>query len=253
MARTDEHDERTQQATARRLAELKRRGLRPRSADLTHALVALAGMAALGLCGHALLTATRQMTAALLSVQPAVPGDLDAVGSDLGAAIRPLAGMVVPLAGVMVVLAITANMVQVGFRAAGERIGPDFGRLLPGAGLKRMLSRRSLVRLVMALAKLTAVVGIGWWTVAESIEGILGAGGTAAGSLPGRAGELVLRLGLRVAAALAGLAVLDWLYQRWEFAQQHKMTPREVAEDLRRAATHEAMAGRRGAGKGYDG
>src|SRR5690606_36303469 len=46
-------------------------------------------------------------------------------------------------------------------------------------------------------------------------------------------GRLVFRLGLWIGIAMLGLALLDFLYQRWEFEQSIRMTRQEVKEELR--------------------
>ncbi|MCY2929246.1 MAG: EscU/YscU/HrcU family type III secretion system export apparatus switch protein [Planctomycetota bacterium] len=41
--------------------------------------------------------------------------------------------------------------------------------------------------------------------------------------------------------ALLGLGVLDWLYQRWQFRRDHRMTPRELAEELQSTQTYKKL------------
>ena len=63
---TDESGERTEQPTPLRLAEARRRGLVPRSGELSSAVVVLGAVSVFALFGPRLLGGLAQMTAALL-------------------------------------------------------------------------------------------------------------------------------------------------------------------------------------------
>jgi flagellar biosynthetic protein FlhB len=49
-----------------------------------------------------------------------------------------------------------------------------------------------------------------------------------------QAGHLILGLGLKLAAIFVVLAVLDYMYQRWQYRQDLRMTKQEVREEMKR-------------------
>jgi flagellar biosynthetic protein FlhB len=126
-------------------------------------------------------------------------------------------------------------MVQVGMLASSKTIRPDFGRIGLGRGMGRLFSGRSLVRGAMACAKVAVVVGIAFWAFGPALPRIASCGARSAAGLAAEVGSLAGDLAMRILPALAGLAVLDWLYQRWRHRRDLMMTPREVREDMRRA------------------
>jgi len=227
----DDFGDRTEQPTPLRLKEARRRGQVARSADVVAAAGSLAALAVLAVSGGAMLGHLTRMTAALLA---APAGDPASLAGPLWAALAPV--LATAGGGVLAVLAVIvlANLAQVGLLATAEPVEPDLGRLSISAGLRRMLSWRATVRGLLACGKVAAVAVVGFWTVRGLLGRIASASRLPAGDLAGEAANLTLHLGVRTAGALAVLAGVDWLYQRYQRRQDLKMTRREVLEDLRR-------------------
>ncbi len=71
------------------------------------------------------------------------------------------------------------------------------------------------------------------WTLKSSLRGVVGLVGQGAMSALTASGVLAIRLLLRVGAAIAALAVLDALYQRWRYRQDQRMTKEEVRREYK--------------------
>ncbi len=232
--REDESGERTRQPTSLRLAEARRRGRVPRSAELTSAAAALGCLLVLALIGPGLLGEMTKMTATLLDGRSA---GINASGGELkelalrgaGPSLAMVCGLLVGSAG----LAALVGLVQVGPIVATDRIRPDPARISPRAGLERLLSLRTLVRGCLALAKLAAVAAVGYWAVRPALPRLAAASGLDAWHLAAEAGNLAGGVAVRVGLCLLALAAVDFLYQRWQHRQDLRMTPRQWAEDLR--------------------
>jgi flagellar biosynthetic protein FlhB len=237
--------ERTYPPTPLRLAEERRRGNVPRSADLAAAALLLGAVATLALLADRILGELTAMTAALLDGRQdplAAPADLAPAAWNAAA---PLLGALAPFALAVVLLAVLANVAQVGLAASSHRVRWDWGRLSVGAGLRRVVSGRSAARTAFAAAKLLAAGAVGYVTVREAMPRIAAAGRLAAGELASEATRLAYRLSLRLTVALFVLALGDWLYQRWRHRRDLRMTRREWLEDLRRMEGGNALRLRR--------
>ena len=227
----DELGERTEQPTPSRLTEARRQGLVARSVDLTAVLTAAAAFGALCVIGPALLKALTKMTATLLGggSQPGWAGIRSDLAMSLSSVLYPAAA----LAGSVVVAALLANVLQVGLPVTAEPIRPRLSRLYPWTGFKRMLSLRTLVRMVLVAAKLAAVAIVTFLTIRRDLPRIAAVAGLQAPQITAAAGGMIMKLILKLGLALGVLAVVDMLYQRWQHRRDLKMTRREVAEDLR--------------------
>ena len=222
--------ERTLPPSELRKRQARMRGQSARSGDLVAVAALVGSMAALAAFGPGLLAALEDMLVVTLGGQAAAPADawhllMERLPRVLIAA-TPLV-----LAGLVV--ALLANVAQVGFVFTAGPLAPRADRVSPSANLHRLTSRRTLVRTVMTLVKLAVVAAVAFETVGSAVPSIVSAAGAACRELPGKAGNLAMTLAMRLGAVLLVLAVLDWLYQRWQHGQDLKMTRREQLEDLR--------------------
>ncbi|MDY6913681.1 MAG: EscU/YscU/HrcU family type III secretion system export apparatus switch protein [Planctomycetota bacterium] len=227
----DELGERTEQPMPAKLIEARRQGLVARSVDLTAVLTAAAAFGALCLIAPALLKELTKMTATLL--EGGSRSGWAGVGSDLAMSLSSVLWLAGALAGSVVVAALLANVLQVGLQVTAEPIRPRLSRLYPWTGFKRMLSLRTLVRMVLVAAKLAAAAIVTFMVIRRDLPRIAAVAGLQAPQIAATAGEMIIKLIFRLGLALGVLAAADMLYQRWQHRQDLKMTRREVAEHLR--------------------
>jgi len=233
MDRWEDDGERTYPPSQHRLDEARRSGLVARSGDLTGVLTALAGILLLGLLGPSLLGVLTRMTARLLDGRQGSADGADLSLRPVVSAVGPVAWTLGPLLLGVLVVAVLANVAQVGFLATAEPIRPDLRRLW--SGRRRIVCLRSLVRVGLALVKIAAVAVVAYRTLAEAMPRLVASAGLGAADLAAEAGRLTYLLALRVAGVLLAIALVDWVYQRWQHREDLKMTRREWLDDLRRS------------------
>ena len=107
---------------------------------------------------------------------------------------------------------------------------PDFTRLNPAKGLKRLLSVRMLKEAAKSIFKMTIYALIAWLAVRAALAGAASRV-TDAAKLAEALDHGAMRLLLLFILAAAGFAVIDQLLARGEFAKQMKMSRREVTRE----------------------
>jgi flagellar biosynthesis protein FlhB len=147
---SDHAGERSEEATPRRRQEARREGQVAKSADLTAALGLLLGAGALAVLAASapahLLALARRIWSGAGAGTAAAPALLDAAAVAARVAVPVIAASAI--AGVLVTLA------QVGPVFAPKVLRPDFSRIDPAAGLKRMFSTQRLMVVVRAAVAL---------------------------------------------------------------------------------------------------
>jgi flagellar biosynthetic protein FlhB len=140
-------------------------------------------------------------------------------------------GVIAPVIFVVWMAAFLSAMMQARGVFTAEQLKPDFTRLNPANGFKRVFSIKSLHELWRSAAKLTVVtVAMAIWG-RHHLDDIL--------RLPGRNPYSMSRSGLALLGSaltlLAGLmflfALLDFSFNRWEFMRQMRMSKREVKDE----------------------
>ncbi len=242
---TDDFGEKTEQPTDRRRTQARERGNVPRSVDLTAAGLMLGAAAVFYVLAIPLCRTLAELTAG--SLRNAHPRSL--TSADAVERIRSLLQLIAPNALAvllaMMVAAFVWNVVQVGFLVAPDVLAPEFGRLNPLAGLRRIFSMAAVVRLAVSLAKLAIVGGIAVW----SIGGMLPLFAQLTAIEPRVTlfyieGSLV-KLAFQLSSALVFLALVDFLFQRWRFEQDLRMTKQEVREEMKEIEGDPLMRQRR--------
>jgi flagellar biosynthesis protein FlhB len=221
----------TERATPKRREEARREGKVARSAELTGALVLLAGVTALSSLGGRMLQKLAELTRAeFLSLGSTAQTPAAVCALFQRVSIQVLF-VLLPFLAVLTAVGLTSNFLQVGFFVSGKPLLPRWSVLNPAEGFKRIFSLRSLTELVKAIAKITIIGSVAWVTVKGDLQHLVPLEGAGAGILLQRIGAATVRLGLRVGFALLALAILDYGYQRWEYERSIRMSKQEVEEE----------------------
>ncbi|AKF04532.1 EscU/YscU/HrcU family type III secretion system export apparatus switch protein [Sandaracinus amylolyticus] len=224
-------DERTEEATPKKLRDARRRGDVWRSRELGVAIGLLAGAAVLGATGSAILEA---LVASFTLALDAAAGRLDAgPGAILEAALATAAGALAPLLIVVIVSGTLAALAQIGPLFAPDVVAWKLERLDPIAGARKLLSTRSAIELVKIALLLAIVTSVVLATLREGWRGVASLVARDAHAALSAGGSLVEALLLRTGAAVLAVALLDVVYQRWRWLRDHRMSQREIEREHR--------------------
>ncbi len=233
MAQRDETYLRTEQPTIKRRHDARQRGQVAKSADLTASLLILAGVGMLGILSGELLDGFRQLTSS--SLQGGRITNTDALFATFANNIWGVAGPAVLIAVVVMVAAVFSNLVQFGFLFATQTVQFDLERVSMSEGFRRIFSLKSFIRLAMAVAKVVAVAIIGFLTIRSGFGRMMQTSSMSASEIMSAAGELIFSFALALAVVFLVLAILDFIFQRWQYEQDLMMTRQELLEELKKS------------------
>lgn len=224
-------DDRTEAPTPRRRQEARSKGQVARSHDLTSAVLLLAAFVGLYLIGPDLTQVLTAMITASLSGDspeslPALRPLAAAMGFELVRHLLPLmAGLFV--AGLLILFA------QVGWLFTWQPVMPSLSKVNPLSGLMRIFSVRSAMMAAINLFKLVFVGGVAWITLSGGAPAVLFSPELVFQDIIVLSATLTFELGMKLAAALLILALVDFLWQRHRHERDLRMTKEEVKDELR--------------------
>ncbi len=232
MAEQAGEQDRSEEATPFKLDRARRKGMLARGTDLgfLSGLVALA--VAVQVAGEDLVSGLAlAMRRAFGGI--AMAGERHWIAAALGEEARALAALLVVPALLLVAIAATAEIVQNrGLVFSAEPLKPDFTRLNPAKGLKRLFSPQMLKELAKNIVKLTLYTAAAVFFVSEVAVQAgreVQSGRELADALAGVSGRLLLTFVILAAI----IAALDQLMARKSFAKQMRMSQREVKREVR--------------------
>ena len=137
------------------------------------------------------------------------------------------------VAAVAILCAVAATFAQTRFLIATEPLKPKLSKLSPLKGFKRLFSLKSVVEAVKGILKIILLMAIIYFSIQdmflESSKYLYTDLDTSSLHLVEYAAGMVMR----IAVAFVALAGADFLYQKWDYERQMKMTKQEVKEEYK--------------------
>jgi flagellar biosynthetic protein FlhB len=226
-------DDRTEKPTAKRRGEARKRGQVAKSSDLTSAAVLIAGLIAVVLMAGKIVQAAASVMVNVIA-QIAHPGSV-ATSAGLSALMHEgamtLLTTVGPIFGICIAAAVLVNVAQIGLRPSPKALKPDFGRLNPVNGFKRVFGPKIAFETGKSLAKVAVLGGIVALALVPDIT-----------RLAANIGTTPMALGHLIAAGVTGIAeraaigylligAIDYAYQKRRHEKSLKMTKQEVKDE----------------------
>lgn len=132
-----------------------------------------------------------------------------------------------------VLMALVVNFGQVGFYVSANALLPKFERVNPLEGAKRIFGKRAPVELAKGLFKIAIICGVGYLTYHSRIEELTRLAFAPATAILPKTIAISAAFLIRVVIALLVLAVMDYLYQRWDFEKSIRMSKQELKEEMK--------------------
>ena len=141
-------------------------------------------------------------------------------------------GMIVaPIMAIAFIIAIAANLLQVGFMFTTEPLKFDLKKIDPIQGAKRIFSIRAIVELLKSFLKIlfigTVTFAVIWIYKDEMMMLALKQPENAVAFF----GRVTIVMGIAATIALLFLAVLDYLYQKYDFEKNIRMSKQDIKDE----------------------
>ncbi len=224
--------EKTEEPTAKRKADARKKGQVGKSQEINAAFVLLAGFMVLKVLGG-------NAVAEIMNYSTYIYGNLN-VDINEESIMQMFIGMIIllaktsiPLMVFIMIIGLAMNLAQVGLNFSTETISFDPNKLNPINGAKRMFSKRSLVELIKSLLK---IIIIGYFIITYLKDEVF--------QIPkliymdifaglNKMSDTIFFLAFKIIGVFIVMAVLDYAYQKWQNLQDLKMSKQEVKEEFK--------------------
>jgi len=133
----------------------------------------------------------------------------------------------------LLVVGVLSTLLQTGPVFTFFPMKPDFSRINPIKGFKRLFSKKTLFEFGKSLFKLILFTSVMYFSIISMLPDLFGLAQkspqTAASRFINDFAELLFKLLL----ALAFVALIDFIFSRWEFMRNMRMTKREVKDEAK--------------------
>lgn len=244
MAEEQDDAEKTEDPTQKRLDDALERGDVAKSQEVNTWFI-LAGAALI------LSSFSSSIASSLQNVFRNLIANSYAIKTDGGSLLAMLANLEHMLLGVfavplvlIVVAAIAGNIVQHRLVWSAEAIKPNFGKISPMSGAKRLFGKQALANLGKGIVKLIALGSIMaaiFWPQRHRLDSMVRLDPV---SIIGTTKSLSLQLLGAAVALLAIVAAADFFFQYRQWYERHKMSMREMKEEFKSTEGDPQIKGR---------
>ncbi|WP_423455504.1 type III secretion system export apparatus subunit SctU [Ottowia sp. VDI28] len=223
--------EKTEQPTAKRLRDSRKKGEVAYSKDFTQTVLIMA------IFGY-LLTAAVFMMEDLMEMilLPTTLMEMnfaDAADILITKLVTEAAWFILPFLGIILVLGIFTDALQVGLVLAFEKLKPSGKKLNAITNLKNIFSKKNLVEFLKSTVKICFLSGLLWLVLRDAfpiMTSIPAAGLAGMGQV---VGSLVKTMLICIGLAYTAIALADFAWQRYSHRKGLMMTKSEVKQEYK--------------------
>ena len=141
--------------------------------------------------------------------------------------------IMMPLFALLIAVSILGTVLQTGFLWSTEAMQLKFENINPAKGLKKLFSKRSAVEVLKSILKITILAYIAYSIIVNEMPTILSLPGRDASMIASYLGQTCFSMALKVGVSFLLIAMLDFLFQKWQHKKDLMMTHQEVKEEFK--------------------
>ncbi|MEX2215507.1 MAG: flagellar biosynthesis protein FlhB [Phycisphaeraceae bacterium] len=230
----DTSGDKTEDATPKQLRKAREKGQVARSAEMTAAAVLIAGVGMFvsqaGVIADAFQAIFRTTIATAVREDLTPLMMIDTLGTMAGLGFAAITPVIVIMAAAGLFIA----FIQVGALLTFEPLKPKLEKLNIFAGMKRLFfSMNTYIELLKGILKITVIGLLCWNVIRSELEVLLQLGKLDLVTASGQTLRIVMRCVWQILLFFVAVAVLDFLYQKWKHAKDHRMTKQQVKDEYK--------------------
>ena len=236
MAEQNSEEDKTEEASAQKLEEARKKGDVAKSADLAQAMSLIGTCAVLAVFGPAAVESLGTILLPFLSRPQTMLGAIESGNTQwAGHLFLQIAPILILFLSGALVLGIGGNLLQTGLLLVPSKLKPDASRVNPMSGFNRLFGVDALVNFVKTFIKLVVTLFIVYVAAKPFAPELI--------QLSTLSPLMILPFSVKVLIAIAmGVCIflglgggIDYLWQRFRFMQKMRMSKQEQKEEFKQS------------------
>ncbi|MEA2103712.1 MAG: flagellar biosynthesis protein FlhB [Candidatus Cloacimonadota bacterium] len=224
-------EEKTEEPTPYRLRKAREEGNVAKSTDLNSAAILLSSLLLFYLISGTLMENITNSFQRIFTLSSNFELNINSFLLFAPKIILYTLSILFPIFGTLFLVGLLINFIQTGFVFATKPLNPDFSRINPVNGFKKLFSLKNLFEVVKTILKISIVGVIAYLTLKSELGKILSVADRTSWQIFKHISNTALTLGFRCGFAILILAIIDFIYQRYDYRKNLRMTPQEVREE----------------------
>ena len=235
--------DKTEEPTAQRLSKAREEGQIARSQELAPAAMMVMATLFFTMMGQYLFNSMGNLFKSQLQFDRKITDKAELLPAIFGSAIVDGFVIVLPLIAIMAVIAALSTTLSGGFIFSPKLALPNFGKLNPMSGLKRMFGTDALIQLGKSVAKFLVVGAILLVSVMNNLNDLTNISQMDLGQAVKVAGTIIVDSCFWLSLGLVLVALVDVPLQRHQLNEKLKMTKQEVKDEMKNSEGNPEVKG----------
>ena len=223
----------TEQPTQRRIRRARQDGQVTQSQEMLTAVTLLALLLSVFLFGPSFLNWAKTQIRDGLSCQASMMSNAQAFSGFVNALILDMLMILAPFLIVLMIAGVGGALLVSGLNFAPKSLKWKVENLSPARGLKTLFSPESLVKLGLAVAKISLIGIIVWMYLRNRLDLLATLQWMDSDQVLGAIAKLIFGVVFRICLALLVVGLIDWFYRKWRYIEKLKMSKQEVKYEHR--------------------
>lgn len=226
-----DENNKSEKATPYKLQEARKKGQVSKSTEVVSLLMLLSFVLVFYVKSQQSLADIGQLFASLLSSAGQINLNLNNLHHFSFSLFFNVIGILTPFILVLVLAAILANILQTGPILTWQPIKPDWQKLNPVSGAKKLFSRKTLFELFKALLKISTMFAAFWFLGEQWLDKLLHTSSQLVSQVADSWWQLFLQMMLLLLCIMLPLALIDLAFAKWDFAKRMMMSKQDVKDE----------------------
>jgi flagellar biosynthetic protein FlhB len=225
--------EATEEATSRKLKNARDEGQVARSVELPAAAVTIGAILVFYMIGSSWMAKIANLFAKGFTFDKKTLDNPDLLATTFAHQAGEGFLLIVPVLLVTAILAVLASGGTGGYLFSMKSTAPNFGKLSPLEGMKRMFGSRAFMELGKSILKFSLVTTVLWLLISRQLDQLMQMGQMGLEPALTAAGIMIGESALWLSLSLLVIALLDAPYQRYAFMKRMRMTKQEIKDEMK--------------------
>ena len=233
MASGQDSQEKTEDATPKRLRDARKKGQVAKSRDLTTVFVMIIVFMTISIYAHSITSDLKELmhrTFTLIEKSSLTGSDLMTLGK---MSLMTLIKVLAPILTAGLVSGTLIAFLQVGPMFTTEPLTPKMEKLNPIEGIKNMFKVVTFIELIKNILKLSLVMYLAYHTINHYLQEILLSSKVGLIDSVMITGKIIYSFFIKVALVFMVIALIDMAVQRWNFMKNMRMSKDEVKREYK--------------------
>lgn len=136
------------------------------------------------------------------------------------------------------------SILQVGWKVSAKPMKPKFDKFNPVNGFKRIFSKDSFFELFKSLVKIFVIIYVAYSSIKDEADNIFILYDISLKQAVALCGNIILDTGLKISLVYLVVGIADFIYQKFRFSEDMKMTKQEVKDEYKNTEGNPEIKGR---------